>query len=185
MADREYSEENVRYESSIVLPGSEFKKFNPAGTVVSYKGVDVYVFADEESAKDWMDDRLKTYFWNNRKNLILACKGIVGPTFKYSRYVDLKALAEHLVKNYGNPTVIPQTFRKRFRSDEEGKSYIRNNVLDAVDRISSADYRTSLLVFDFVDMDALVEDLEAHLGLRVFKQGSFYYVIDLYEPVLP
>ena len=181
---KKYNEENVRYESAIVLPGSRFKKFSESGSVVNYKGVDVYVFSSEQDAKDWMDEMLKSYFWNNREKLIRKCKEIAGPSFRYARYVDMESLMKHLVKHYSDSSVVPKTFRSRFKSDEEGKKFIYDDVIGAARMMTNAEYRLSLLLFDFVDMDSLVNDLEEHLGLRVFKQGSFYYVIDLYPKVL-
>ena len=183
-ADREYNEKNLRYETAIVLPGSTFASFSDGGSKVTYKGVDVWVFRTDEEAKDWMDELFKGYLWHNKDKLIHVCKTIGGPKFRYSRYVDWESLADHLVKHYNDSSVVTQTFRGRFRNDAEGKRYIHDDVIGAVGMLTNAEYRLSNLVFDFVDMDALVSDLESHLGMRVFKQGSFYYVIDLYPSTM-
>ncbi len=177
---REYNEKNVRYETAVVLPKSRLKSFVETASVVTYRGVDVYVFPTEQDARDWMDDVLKSYFWTNREKLIQVCKSIVGPNFRYAKYTDLESLMKYLTDNYQNSNVVPNSFRRRFRSEKEGKKYIYDAITSAVKLMTNADYRLSQMVFDYVDMDALVADLEAHLGMRVFKQGSFYYVIDLF-----
>ena len=181
---RKYDEENVRYESAVVLPGSRVRRYDGDGSVVDYRGVDVWVFPDEQSAQDWMDDALKSYLWSNKGRLLQVCKAIAGPSFSYARYVDWESLAKFLISHYHDSSVVPKTFRNRFKDDAEGKRCIYDHVTDVVRQVTNADYRLSLLLFDFMDVDSLVEDLEAHLGMRAHRQGSFYYVVDLYPKVL-